>query len=300
MSVIPLFKYAGGKHKMLEKYNPFFQGLGSKRAFIDYFGGSGTMSLWMHSLYPHFTIVLNELNSEIYSIYSALKRDYKLFLDTVDELDKQYTYIRQENLLNFADNPKKGKEKSIAERKEFYYALRHLYTNTPDLFSSDAEKAAALYFMLKTNFNGIWQVRAKDGIYNTPFGNGFETKSVINMDALAAFRDMLMVTEIRNEDFRALESIHKKRAIHYFDPPYVNSYTNYEKGGFPEETTLALCALMNRLNDQGEKVYLSNKDADILRDNLPAFTFETFDVKYTAGRKNTLEGSKAVEILAHN
>jgi len=46
-----LFSYAGGKSMVLKRYLPLFQGL-SPEYCVDYFGGSGSMSLWFHQLYP--------------------------------------------------------------------------------------------------------------------------------------------------------------------------------------------------------------------------------------------------------
>jgi len=43
--VKPLFWYTGGKAKLFTIYYPFFQGLHPEHC-MDYFGGSGTMSLW--------------------------------------------------------------------------------------------------------------------------------------------------------------------------------------------------------------------------------------------------------------
>ena len=50
-SVKQLYRYAGGKGKLLTLYHPFFAGLHPQHC-VDYFGGSGTMSLWFHQLYP--------------------------------------------------------------------------------------------------------------------------------------------------------------------------------------------------------------------------------------------------------
>jgi len=54
-----LFRYAGNKAKLLTTYAPFFEGLHPQHC-VDYCGGSGTMSLWFHQLYPEAKLYLNE------------------------------------------------------------------------------------------------------------------------------------------------------------------------------------------------------------------------------------------------
>ncbi len=321
--ITPLFKYAGGKARMLESYTPFFAGLEEKTWFIDYFGGTGTMALWAKSLYPHVKIVLNEINPEIFGLYDALKNNYEEFMAYLRTLDTQYSHIMTEGLSrglsrDLIAKPRdvevgeKGKMKKIKgllyetyysiSREAFYESLRVRYTNYPETFVSSAEQAATLYFMLQTNFSGIWQARVRDGVYNTPFGLGTEVNSRIDEQTLLGFHTMLQDAIILNKDFRDLGTdISRKDAIHYFDPPYTDSHTKYQKGGFSAEATQALCSLILSLHKDGETVFLSNKDGEELRNSLqPFLKFELFPIQYTAGRKNTEKGSRAVEILFHN
>ncbi len=321
-NTVPLFKYAGGKERMLELYRPFFANLENKNCFVDYFGGTGTMSIWVKSLYPHMKILLNELNSEIFGIYDALKNSYGEFLLHAQKLDAEYTAIRERGIaqglsMNLISKPRDKQvittetgqiEREVkgenyeryypTSREAFYYDLRSRYADAPETFSSSVEKSATLYFMLQTNFSGIWQTRSKDGVYYTPFGLGTEKNSRLNLASLFRFHEMLQDATISNQDFRSVEA--SRGSIHYFDPPYIDSHTKYQKGGFSAEATKDLCERINTLYNLGECVFFSNKDGDYLRETLSSLKFVLFPTQYTAGRKNSEEGSRAVEILFHN
>src|SRR6266571_7566145 len=76
--VKPLFYYAGGKARLLKIYAPFFQGLHPEHC-LDYFGGSGTMSLWFHQLYPEAKLYLNEKDPALYQLFMSIKTQYDEF-----------------------------------------------------------------------------------------------------------------------------------------------------------------------------------------------------------------------------
>src|ERR1700756_1433579 len=149
----PIFKYAGSKARMLGRYRNYFRGLHDKEYFVDYFAGTGLVSQWMHSLYPAIPIVMNELNPELFSIYEAIRSDFDGFAHLLEMQTTEYLAL------------------TIEERERYYYQVRARYAEDT---CAATEKAANLYFMLLTNFNGIWQVRADDGSYFTSFGRGTE------------------------------------------------------------------------------------------------------------------------------
>src|SRR5262245_37834456 len=76
--VKPLFRYVGNKAKLLKQYAPFFEGL--RPAYcIDYFGGSGTMSLWFHQLYPEAKLYLNDKDQAVYNLFKCMQDEYDDF-----------------------------------------------------------------------------------------------------------------------------------------------------------------------------------------------------------------------------
>src|SRR6266478_9326137 len=106
----PLFCYAGGKIRHLKRYSPFFQGLHPQHC-VDYFGGSGTISLWFHQLYPEAKLYLNEIDPALYSLFYSIKEDYDNFCHSIYFIQE---YVSQD----FG---------GVAAKKDLYYLIRQQY-----------------------------------------------------------------------------------------------------------------------------------------------------------------------------
>lgn len=278
---------------MLKKYEPFFSNL-SPSVFVDYFGGTGAVSIWFKELYPNSKIILNEYSEEIHGIHKAIVNNYEEFCSLLKEYDDVYSSL----LDLYPTHPRNGTKSDVYRaRKHLYLEFRNRYADLND-FYNDVEKYATLYFMLQTNFNGVWQPRKSDGIYYTPFGNGKQVGSVIRWDELEKFHFCLKNTSVINHDYVDV-LIEDKNAVHYFDPPYVESYTQFSSL-FDEKSTKHLCDRICHIHYRGEKVFFSNKRNKLFDERLHILTFQEMDVQYTAGRSNTTEGSRSTEILAHN
>jgi site-specific DNA-adenine methylase len=298
-----IFKFAGGKGKMLGLYEPFFRGLKSPGVFIDYFGGTGIVSIWFAKMYPYAHVILNEKSEEIYNLWVTIRDEYTDFMTHLKDLDAKYSLIRQQYKPEYIIGVTKGgnKKKTLVgpvyeNRKEMYLSLRDRYANKQ--IESKAEKYATLYFMLRTNNNGWWQSRACDGIYYTPFGNGNEVGSIIKLDALNEFHHMSQRFSLVNNDYIDL-IVSESNSVHYFDPPYINSSTKFS-GEFTARETKSLCDRIARLAAQGATVFFSNKTHNMFEERLTQLRFETFNVRYTASANFEGSGSKAIEFLAHN
>lgn len=283
----PLFKYTGSKKKMFAKFEPFFSGAEKEgfETFVDLFGGTGVVSVWMHENYPNKRIILNEYNPDIYDIYHEIKFNYANFLKGVLALEAQYMSLP-----------------SVDERKKFYLKQRDFYHDSYKNLQVDL-RTQILFFMMCTNFNGIWQPKSSTGIYYTPFGNGNEKLGIFNRKALKDFKSMVDAAEIYNLSYEFVPVPDSKCFI-FADPPYLKSYTRYDKRaatfGISETTSLSQMLINNHL--KGNIVALCNKSHPLLSllfANRWGFSTERFNVKYTAASKDGA-GAKATEVLIHN
>lgn len=283
----PLFKYTGSKRKMLTKFEPFFCGAEKEgfETFVDLFGGTGIVSVWIHKNYPDKKIILNEYNPDIYDIYHEIKFNYDNFLEGILALEEQYLSLP-----------------SVGERKKFYLKQRDFYHDSYEDLQIDL-RTQILFFMLCTNFNGIWQPKSSTGIYYTPFGNGKEKNGIFSRNALEDFKSMVDAAEIYNLSYELVPTPEGKCFI-FADPPYLDSYTRYDKRATKfdiSETTLLSQMLINN-HLKGNIVALCNKDHqlfNILFENTQSFHTDRFNVKYTAASKDKA-GAKATEVLIHN
>ena len=129
--VQPIIKWAGGKRQLLpemhnlipEKFNTYFEPF------------AGGLALFL-SLTPEKAVV-NDLNYELYNLYSTVKNDAE---GVIDVLHKH----------------------SAKDTKEYYLDIRATDRDGRLEKMSDAERAARFIYMNKTSFNGLWRVNRKN------------------------------------------------------------------------------------------------------------------------------------------
>ena len=286
----PLFKWAGGKNKMKEKYQPYFWPAQDLNVFVDAFYGSGSVSHWVAEKYPNIEFVINDANTELVNLYQNL-RDYpEWFIDKVSSLERDYLSIYHTDL--------KG-------RSVFYNGLRQAYVHYyKDM--KDVEESALLYFMMKISFNGWWKVyNFANGRYSTCRGTLTEKDSFINRKLLAETSEFFKerVRCIMNEDFTSVMCEAHPKAYMYFDPPYRDSYGyEYQEGDdvFGDTQQLQLCEMMRECDKVGAAVSMSNKEIGdgFWQENLPEFEIFEYDAKYTAAHGPTTKDVR--EVLIRN
>jgi len=275
--VKPLYIWAGGKNKMLKHYQPFFPN-GVKTYSEPFFGG-GAMFLHVIKRYDPKTCYINDINQSLINIYIAIKNNYGEFTNTINAYEAKYLPLSKE------------------DRKKYYYDIRQEHAYDYQKWSMP-EEAATLYFLMKTGFNGIWQINKNtNNRYGTPSGLLTQTTAVYDREVMECWHTLLsnkniVITcgdwsNVPISDFT------------FYDPPYRNSFADYNAAFADSETEKLIGVVENNYN-----VWLCNRDSgDGFFDNRAA-RVHRFPVTYTAGRRKVVEGGheakKATEILMYN
>lgn len=275
----PPFKWTGGKNRMWEKYEPHF--FPDKiDTFVDMFCGAGSVSLWIRKNYPDAKIVLNDLNSELIGLYRTFQNDYDAFEKCYSDIVAKFVPMEH------------------ADRKKFYYDLREYYCHKHENFP-EYKLNAMLYFMLRTNFNGMWKAYKKCNLrYSTPPGTLTQKPKFFDLQNTRDFRDFLNTCELRSSDFGELTEWRQKGTYYYADPPYRDSIVEYQ-GGFNDDSQKRLVKFLQESSDAGCYIAESNKE---IGDNFwetnfgEEYNFHFVDAKYTAGRGTSTLDVKEVLI----
>ena len=238
-------------------------------------------------------VVINDINSGLMNIYRCIRDDYPEFLSHLDRLDR--TYIR----------------KGRAGRKARFYEVRHQHAYDHEAW--DKPQAATLYFLLKTSFNGIYQVNANtNGRFGTASGLLNEVGSVYDREVVNWWHLALQKVEIRVGDWTRALTIDVDGSFTFLDPPYRGSFTSYGQE-FDDERQREVVEFCKETSTD---VFLCNRcvgdrffEMEIVASDLK---IERFDTTYTAGRRKrvdrtddagqefrTFEAKKATEVLVH-
>lgn len=266
----PLYIWAGGKNKMIPKYqrSPGIP-LSGYDTFVEPFFGGGAMMIYIYENNPTVKkFIINDINPEIVGIYTAIKTDVETFVARMDSLQSQYLPLDKAN------------------RKKFYYNLRTEYTTNWKQWSSTVE-SATLYFLMKTGFNGIWQTtQTSNGRYATPSGLLGQTTHCYDRDNVLEWHKFLQKAEIHCGDWSACTTQVTGPAFYFFDPPYRDSFTSYSQV-FTDAQQLQLIDFCKQQDQAGNIVMFCNREAGdtFYTDNQGQLGIEYYNVTYTAGRR---------------
>ena len=282
----PLFMWAGGKSKMIKHYAPYIPQ--EFDTYIEPFFGGGAMFLHALKINPNVSLVINDVNEDIVDIYRSIRNDYSNFVSRMDSLSSVYLPLNK------------------SDRKTFYYDLRNEYAFDYQKWNR-TEESATLYFLMKTGFNGIWQINKNtNNRFGTPSGLLNEKTSVYDKDNVKFWNAALQKTTILCSDFSCVQPHLRKASWLFMDPPYRGGFTKYGTS-FEDEKQKEVVDFAHNASIIGCKSWVSNRDLEdnffenYIQSKQYNMTIHKFDVTYTAGRRkkteNGFEAKKAKEVL---
>ena len=264
---------------MLENYMPLMPSVENVNSYVEPFFGGGAMFIHMKKYYHMKKIIINDINISIMNIYKSIRDDYDSFIKRVIELETKYMPLKKE------------------ERKKYYFDLRHEHSYDYEKWNTTIE-SATLYFLMKTGFNGIFQINKNtNNRYGTPSGLLNQKKRVFDLTIIKWWNNALQDVEIRNESWENVCTLDD--AFYFFDPPYRDSFADYGNS-FNDDNLLELIKFANNQ----KQVFLANRaDDDWFENHKMNLNTKIFDVTYTAGRRKKTatghEAKKAKEILLY-
>jgi DNA adenine methylase len=245
----PMF-YVGDKYKLIEEIKQYFPK--NIDTFIEPFVGGGTVFLNIEAK----KYILNDIDQYVFDLHNFLKgqSNQKDFLDEVLKYVTKYNLSR-----SFVEDivPKELKE----EYKKTYYAKYNQdgYNKLKREFNKAKRKdSMLLYILLIYGFNRMLRFNSK-GEFNVPVGNVDFNKNVET--AIKDYFDFVKEKEIKieNLDFKPFikKNGFKKNDFMYLDPPYLITFSEYNKI-WNEEKEIELLILLDELNERSIKFAISN------------------------------------------
>lgn len=150
--------------------------------------------------------------------------------------------------------------------KNFYYKVARKRYNLVKLTTGlecNVEKAALLFYLNKTCYNGLYRVN-KSNEFNVPWGR-YKRPRIYDEENLRAVSEVLNRRSIRVLCLDYLEAVKSTTAgdLIYFDPPYqpissTASFTSYTPDCFGAADQVRLAEVYRELDLKGCFVMLSN------------------------------------------
>lgn len=262
----PFLKWAGGKGRLIEQYQPYIPR--HFRHYYEPFLGGG--ALFFHLSHQCETAVLADLNPELVNVYSCVR----------DDVDRVIQLL-QHHQANHCHN--------------HYYAVRA----QTDL-RSPHQRAARLIYLNKTCFNGLYRENSK-GYFNVPMGR-YKNPKICDPLTLRLASTALQTTRVLCSPFSTiLQQAHTRQDFVYFDPPYhpisaTSSFTGYNRYGFKAHDQRQLQRTFASLAQRGVQVMLSNSDCPLIRELYAEFYIHSIQASRAINSKAQRRG-KVAELL---
>ncbi len=215
-------KWVGGKSRILTKVIDSFPE--KYNTLIEPFVGSGVVGLNVSSFW-----ILNDINSDLIDCYKYIKNmDPSIFIHDLNKL--------------FTEN---------SNTSEIYYTARNLFNRSNNIYL----KSLLFIYLNRHGYNGLCRYNSK-GIYNVPYGR--YSKPYFPEQEILLYHKRLQLSEIYNIDFEEIFNLAKEGDLIYCDPPYLNTFSNYNESGFTLKDHERLLNKAVQLKEYGITTIISN------------------------------------------
>lgn len=247
----PLF-YVGDKYKLMPQLNSLFPG--KINNFYDVFAGGGSASLNVKAN----KYLMNDIDGKIIELHNYLQlqsQDIDAFINKMYDLIESYGL----SLSELGKNAEIENLKQIYKKTYFAKYNKSGYLKLRDDYNSNQKKTELLYLLLVYGFNHMIRFNSV-GKFNLPVGNVDWNKNVsIALRNYANWTRSNNIYISKGLDFEVFvkESKIEKEDFLYFDPPYLITFSDYNKlwGEYEDQR---LYRLLDNLSEQGISWGLSN------------------------------------------
>lgn len=228
-------KWAGSKYRLLPQLLPILDKLVDpelNQVFVEPFVGAGNVSLNFNKLN---SFILSDSSLLLMHMYYYIKSDPNLFIKN----SMKYFEIESNDVDYF---------KSIVKK----------FNN-----ESDMSKKIEMFIYLNRNcFNGLMRFNSL-GNFNTPFGRyktpKFPKDEIMNMHSFLTKNEVQLI----NRDYKVVLENCMFGDLVYCDPPYLNTFSLYDKHAFNYENHKELAELIQKIALRGARIVVSNSYSDL-------------------------------------
>ncbi|MDE0011571.1 MAG: Dam family site-specific DNA-(adenine-N6)-methyltransferase [Candidatus Poribacteria bacterium] len=255
----PFVKWAGGKRRLV----PFISERlpESIATYHEPFAGGGAAFFAFDDLIERATLA--DLNAELVLTYHTIKTDVEPLIEALNRHAGNH----------HADSGYYNKVRKSEPAGAIEASARFLYLN-------------------RTCYNGLYRVN-KSGKFNVPKGR-YKNPNICDADNLRKASEVLQKATIKYGPFTRSIAPASGDFV-YCDPPYDETFTNYQPAGFNKDDQVALKQMADTWAKAGARVMLSNADTPFIRDLYQSYTVHSLtaprDINCTGDR------SRAAEVL---
>lgn len=238
----PLLKWPGGKARLAPLISEAF-GKPCEGTYYEPFLGSGAVFLHRKAAGEIVGAILSDVNPNLVNFHQMIQQH------------PQQVIARLRKSLP-------------ADFRERYYKVRDSFNDPQAIQSDPCWHAAAMLWLNKTCFNGLYRVNKK-GEFNASLGS-YTTLNLPSDEEILAVSALLQGAKIL---LSSSSHILQGFAFYgpsegdqvYCDPPYDSGFVGYSADGFNEGDQLSLAGECEYAAAHGARVVVSNSDTELTR-----------------------------------
>ncbi|BAX66644.1 hypothetical protein FD49_GL000858 [Latilactobacillus sakei subsp. sakei DSM 20017 = JCM 1157] len=286
----PLF-YVGDKYKLMPQLKELFPK--NIETYYDVFCGGGSASINVDAK----SFVMNDVDSKVIALHQHLQENsinIDAFIKRMYGLIEGYELSHSE----YGNNSEIEALKKVYNKTYFAKYNKKSYLNLREDYNANQYNIDLLYLLLIYGFNHMIRFN-KQGKFNLPVGNVDWNRNVSN--ALVNYSKWFNTNNVRlspGMDFESFVESQKIKAgdFLYFDPPYLITFSDYNKlWGETEEKRLY--RLLDRLSEKGifwglsNMLYHKEKQNNILLKWAQKYNVYRIESNYISRFDNTVKSS---------
>jgi DNA adenine methylase len=244
----PILKWCGGKSRIYPQIRDLLPNAIKGKYIEPFFGGGAVF----------FEYLDDDMRRSEQSYIADANTALTTFYVVVGE-DPRALYAQAEEL--FADH----------EDPLHYYRVRDRFNDVlvnhteHSCWGSSVELAACFAYLNRACFNGLWRVHQTRGTFNVPRGS-YKNPQLPPLEDYHQAGSMLSGQEVVCGDYKEALYWAAEGDVVYADPPYVDTFTGYAKGGFGEGDQRELSDELKAAARRGAHVVLSINDCPLARE----------------------------------
>lgn len=155
--------------------------------------------------------------------------------------------------------------------------------------------AALFIYLNKTCYNGLYRVN-KSGFFNVPMGS-YDKPVILDEENLRKASDVLENADIKQQNFDQVPI--ETGAFYYLDPPYHQTYSQYDGSGFGDKEHEKLAAYCDKIHKIGGFFLLSNSNTNLIRNLYKSFHIEEVFASRFVSCKGGQRGKKKELVITN-
>ena len=282
------FFYVGDKYKLMSQLVELMPP--AIETYFDVFTGGGSAFLNVQAK----RFVANDLDTQLVELHRGLAsnaNDPQRLMDSLFELISDYKLSCSYKGQTIPDELRARFPKTY-----FAHYNKDSYLKLREDFNIDKSDYRKLYLLLIYGFNRMLRFN-KSGDFNLPVGNVDFNKNVVQ--ALSAYLSFMANNNVTfvNYDYRKFVASQKFKVndFLYFDPPYIITFSEYNKI-WNLESERELYALLDELDKRGIRFGISNmlehkgRRNDVLADWSKRYMVHEIQSNYISFNDNSIKG----------